>query len=68
MFYKQLKKNVLKNERIAYFLFFGERCERFAHGRSFPLSEMRELLRSLTKNEQCERITQVAHQKMSDHE
>ena len=67
MFYIQfLKQILLKNERIAYFahfLIFGERCERFAHDRSFPLSDVSKLLRSLTKNEQCERIAQVAHQK-----
>ena len=37
---------------FAHFLFFGERCERFAHDRSFPLSDVSESLRSLTKNEQ----------------
>ena len=30
---------------------------------SFLVSDVSELLRSLTKNEQCERIAQVAHQK-----
>ena len=50
---------------FAHFLCFGERCERFAHDRSFPLSDVSELLRSLTKNEQCERIAQVAHQKLA---
>ena len=48
---------------------------------SFLLSDMSKLLRSLTKNERCEQIAQVAHQKwamwancsgrspkMSDHE
>ena len=48
---------------FAHFIFFGERCERFAHNRSFPLSDVSVSLRSLTKNEQCEQITQVAHQK-----
>ena len=45
----------LKNERIAHSLFFSEHVS--------------ESLRSLTKNERCERIAQVAHQKwvtMSD--
>ena len=51
---------------FAHFLFFGERCERFAHDCSFPLSDVSESLRSLTKNEWCDRIAQVAHQKMSD--
>ena len=49
-----------------YFLFFGERDERFAHDRSFPLSNVSKSLRSLTKNEGCERITQVAHQKLAN--
>ena len=46
---------ILTNERIAYSLFSGERCECS--------------LRLPTKNERCERIAQVAHQKwvtMSD--
>ena len=33
---------------FAHFLFFGER---FAHNRSFPLGDVSELLRSLTKPE-----------------
>ena len=48
---------------FAHFLSFGEQRERFAHDRSFPLSDVRESLRSLTKNERCERIAQVTHQK-----
>ena len=48
---------------FSHFLFFGERCEWFAHDRSFPLSDVSKSLRSLTKNERCERIAQVAHQK-----
>ena len=48
---------------FSQFLFFGERCERFAHDRSFPLSYVSKSLRSLTKNERCERIAQVVHQK-----
>ena len=53
MFYKQFF--YWKNERIAYFLFFGERCdwiaqvtqknercERITHSRSFDLSKMSE--------------------------
>ena len=48
---------------FANFLFFGERCERFAHDRLFPLSDVSDSLRSLTKNERCGQIAQVAHQK-----
>ena len=48
---------------FAHFLFFGERCEQFAHNRSFFLSNVSESLRSPTKNKLCERIAQVAHQK-----
>ena len=54
---------------FAHFLFFDERCERFTHDHSFPLSDVSKLLRSLFKNEWCERIAFVAHQKwatMSD--
>ena len=51
---------------LAHFLFFGEQCERFAQDRSFPLSNVSESLRSLTKNERCERIAQVAHQKWAN--
>ena len=29
---------------FAHFLFFSERCERFAHDRSFPLSNVSESL------------------------
>ena len=73
MFYIRFKlKKLLKNEQITHFRSFppfGERCERFTHNRLFPLSDVSEFLRSLTKNEQCEQIAQVAHQKcvtMSD--
>ena len=80
MFYIRFKQILLKNERIAHFLLFGERCERFGHDRSFPLGDVSESVRSLTKNEQpwviCshpseemsnhERITQVAHQKWAN--
>ena len=45
---------------FAHFLFFGEQ---FTYDRLFPLSDVSEWLRSLTKNEQCEQIAQVAHQK-----
>ena len=48
---------------FAHFLFFGERCEQFAHDRSFLLIDVSESLKLLTKNEQCERIAQVAYQK-----
>ena len=36
---------------FAHFLYFGERCERFAHDRSLPLSDVSKSLRLLTKNE-----------------
>ena len=48
---------------FAHFLFFGEWCEWFTHCRSFPLSDVSKSLRALAKNERCERIAQVAHQK-----
>ena len=32
---------------------------------SFLMSDVNELLRSLTKNERCEQIAQVAHQKLA---
>ena len=54
---------------FAHFLFFGERCERVAHNRSFSLIDVSESLRLLTKNEWCEWIAQVTNQKwatMSD--
>ena len=65
---------------FAHFLCFGDRCERFAHDRSFPLSDVSESLRSLTKNERlwairshrseemsdCEQIAQVAHQRWAN--
>ena len=41
-----------KNKRFAHSLFFNEQCE--------------QMLRSLTKNERCERIAQVACQKWGD--
>ena len=62
MFYIRFKiKYLLKNEWVTHFLFLGELCERFAHNRSFPMSNVSKSLRSLTKNEQCERIAQVTH-------
>ena len=33
-----------KNEQFTHLLFFGERPERFAHNRSFPLSNLSESL------------------------
>ena len=36
---------------FAHFLFFGERPEQFAHDHLFPLSDVSESHRSLTKNE-----------------
>ena len=33
-----------KNERFTHSLIFGEQPERFAHDRSFPLSDLSELL------------------------
>ena len=36
-----------KNEQFTHSLFFGERPERFAHDRSFLLSDLSELLTSL---------------------
>ena len=56
MFYKRLKTNVIEKMRELLIS-------------SFLVSKVSESLRSLTKNEQCEWITQVAHQKwatMSD--
>ena len=67
---------------MAHSLFFCKRCEWIARsGRSPKMSDVSKSLRSLTKNERCERIAQVAHQKwamwanrsgcspkMSDHE
>ena len=34
----------LKNERFAHLLIFGEQPERFAHGCSFPLSDLSDSL------------------------
>ena len=48
---------------FAPFLFFDER---FAHDRSFPLSDVRVLLRLLIKNERCEQIAQVTHQNKNE--
>ena len=63
MFNICLKKNIEKLSEsliFAHFLLFGER---FAHNCSFPLRDVSESLRLLTKNERCEQIAQVAHQK-----
>ena len=77
MFYIRFKKNYWKNERIAHFLFFGERCEwiaQVAHqkwamwancsGRS-PKMSHHKAIRSHRSEEMStrERIAQVAHQK-----
>ena len=53
---------------FAYFLFFGEQCERFDHNRSFPLSDVSKSLRSLTKNEQPWAIRSYRSEEMSDRE
>ena len=69
-FIYDLKKNYWKISELlifAHFLFFGEQYEWFAHDCSFPLSDVSESLRLLTKNERCEQITQVAHQKWAIH-
>ena len=50
MFYIRFKKNVMENMSESLIS-------------SFLVSDVSESLRSLTKNEQCERIAQVAHQK-----
>ena len=63
---------ILKNERFAHSLIFGERCERIAQvahqkwamwanrsGRSPKMSDVSKLLRSLTKNERCERMSEL---------
>ena len=70
-----------KNERIAHFLFFGERCEWIAHfaqikwamwancsGRSPKMSDVSESLRSLTKNEQPWAIRSGRSEEMSHRE
>ena len=44
-------------EQFAHFLFFGERPERLAHDRSFPLSHVSESLISLKSNERCEQMS-----------
>ena len=49
-----------KNEWFIHLLNFGERPERFAHDRSFPLSDLSE---SLIWFEQNEWFTHIAHQK-----
>ena len=43
--------NLLKNERFARALIFGERPEQFAHGHSFLVSNLSKLLTPLTKKE-----------------
>ena len=43
--------------------FFGERPERFAHGRSFLVSDLSNSLTSLIFGERPERFTHIAHQK-----
>ena len=49
-----------KNEQIAHFHFFGERCEWIAHGRSFLFSDLSKLLILLIFGEQRERFTHIA--------
>ena len=62
-----LKKFWLKKSKILFFSMF---CIGFFNTKmsdsiipSFLVSNVSESLRSLTRNEQCEQITQVAHQK-----
>ena len=40
-----------KNERFAHSLIFGEQPEQIANGRSILVSDFRDLITSLTKNE-----------------
>ena len=48
-----------------FYLRFKKKFEKMSESliSSFLVSDVSELLRSLTKNERCERIAQVAHQK-----
>ena len=41
---EQMSDSLKKNERFTHLLIFGERPERFAHDRSFPLSDLSESL------------------------
>ena len=52
-----------KNEQFTPSLIFGERPERIAHGRSFLVSNLSDLLTSLIFGERPERFTHIAHQK-----
>ena len=42
---------ILKNERLAHFLIFGEQCEQIAQVAHQKMSNVSKLLRTLTKNE-----------------
>ena len=57
-----LKKCWLKKSKILFFSMFYLKNDRIAHSLFFS-EHVSESLRSLTKNERCERIAQVAHQK-----
>ena len=62
-----LRKIWLKKSKINFFLyvlyrFFNLKNQWFSHS-LFLVSNVSESIRLLTKNEQCERIAQVAHQK-----
>ena len=46
---------------FAHFPFFGEQCERFAHDRSFPLSNVSESLILLTLLRGNERMSEPSH-------
>ena len=50
-------------KKMSDLLIFGEQPERFAHGRSFLVSDLSDLLTSLIFGEQPERFAHIAHQK-----
>ena len=60
---ERMSNSLKKNKRFAHLLIFGELPERFAHGRSFLVSDLSNLLTLLIFGEWPERFAHIAPQK-----